>query len=75
MVTVLKIRKLGNSAAVILPKDELERMHVQIGDELAITRSDEGLRLSPYDKDFARKVELFERHHRQFRNAHRELAK
>ncbi|CAN5299252.1 hypothetical protein BH24PSE2_BH24PSE2_23360 [soil metagenome] len=74
-MAVLKIRKLGNSAAVILPKEELERLHVGIGDELALERSDDGLRLSPYDKDFARKVELFERHHRQFRNAHRELAK
>lgn len=75
MVAVLKIRKVGNSAAVILPKDELERMQVEIGDELAVERSDDGLKLSPYDKEFARKVELFERHHRKFRNAHRELAK
>lgn len=75
MVAILKIRQLGNSAAVILPKDELERMQVGIGDELVVERSAEGLQLSPYDKDFARKVELFERHHRQFRNAHRELAK
>jgi len=75
MVSVLKVRKLGNSAAVILPKDELERMQVKIGDELTIERSDKGLLLSPYDKDFTRKVDLFERHHRQFRNAHKELAK
>jgi len=75
MVSVLKVRKLGNSAAVILPKDELERMQVKIGDELTIERSDKGLLLSPYDKDFTRKVDLFERYHRQFRNAHKELAK
>ncbi len=75
MVAVLKIRKVGNSAAVILPKEELDRLHVGVGDELALERTDDGLQLSPYDKDFARKVELFERHHRQYRNAYRELAK
>jgi len=75
MSAVLKIRKVGNSAAVILPKEELDRLRVDIGDELALERSDYGLQLSPYDKDFAHKVELFERHHRRYRNAYRELAK
>lgn len=75
MATVLKVRKIGNSAGVILPKEDLQRMQVEIGDELLVEYSADGLTLSPYDKDFARKVELFERHHRHFRNAHRELAK
>jgi putative addiction module antidote len=75
MVAVLKIRKVGNSAAVILPKEELDRLHLGIGDELVVERSDDGLHLSPYDKDFARKVELFEGHYRRYRNAYRELAK
>lgn len=75
MAAVLKIRKVGNSAGVILPKEELERLHLKVGDGLAIRQSDNGLELSPYDDDFARRVRALERSHRKFRNAYRELAK
>ena len=75
MSDVLKVRRIGNSAGVILPKEELERLKLQVGDELAITRSDRGFELSPYDEDFARRVRAFEHSRRKFRNAYRELAK
>ena len=75
MSTVLKIRRIGNSAGVILPKDELDRLRLKIGDELAIRQSENGFELSPYDDEFARRVSAFERSHRKFRNAYRELAK
>lgn len=75
MAAVLKIRPFGNSAGVILPKDELDRLHLEIGDKLAIRKSENGFELSPYDDDFARRVRAFERSSRKFRNAYRELAK
>jgi len=75
MAAVLKIRRVGNSAGVILPKDELDRLRLKIGDDLAIRRSENGLELSPYDDGFARRVRALERSHRKFRNAYRELAK
>lgn len=75
MASVLKIRKVGSSAGVILPKDLLDQLNVGVGDELSVRQSDEGLELSPYDADFERKVRAFERSHRKFRNAYRELAK
>jgi len=75
MAAALKIRRVGNSAGVILPKDELERLGLKVGDDLAIRQSENGLELSPYDDDFARRVRAFERSHRKFRNAYRELAK
>jgi putative addiction module antidote len=75
MAAVLKIRQIGNSAGVLLPKDELDRLHLEVGDELAVTRSANGIELSPYDGDFARRVRAFERSRRKFRNAYRELAK
>ena len=58
-----------------MPKEELERLHLKIGDELAIRPSENGLELSPYDDGFARRVQAIERSHRKFRNAYRELAK
>lgn len=75
MAAVLKIRSIGNSAGVILPKDELDRLQVGVGDSLAISQSPNGLELSPYDEDFDRRVRAFERSRRKFRNAYRELAK
>lgn len=75
MAAVLKIRAVGNSAGVILPKDELDRLSLKIGDELAIRQSENGLELSPYDENFERRVRALERSQRKFRNAYRELAK
>ena len=75
MTRALKIRKVGSSAGVILPKDLLEHMSLEIGDELAVKTSENSLELSPYDEDFSRRVRAFERSRRKFRNAYRELAK
>lgn len=75
MTTALKIRKVGSSAGVILPKDLLDHLSLKVGDELAVKTSENGLELSPYDEDFARRVRAFERSRRKFRNAYRELAK
>jgi len=75
MRAVLKIRNVGSSAGVILPKDLLDQLKLRIGDELAVKQTEDGLELSPYDAEFARRVRVFERSHRKFRNAYRELAK
>lgn len=75
MVAVLKIRNVGSSAGVILPKDLLDHLKLRIGDELAVRQTEDCLELSPYDADFARRIRVFERSHRKFRNAYRELAK
>jgi putative addiction module antidote len=75
MAKVLKIRNVGTSAGVILPKDLLEQMKLKVGDELTVSVSGDGIELSPYEADFARRVRVFERSHRKFRNAYRELAK
>ena len=75
MAAVLKIRRVGSSAGVILPKNLLDHLKLGIGDELAVRQSEDGLELSPYDADFERRVRLFERSHRKLRNAYRELAK
>lgn len=75
MVAVIKLRKIGNSLGVILPKEELERLHVKDGDELFAIRTSDGLEISPYDHDFSGKLRAFERTRRKYRNALRQLAK
>jgi putative addiction module antidote len=72
----LKIVKIGNSLGVRLPREVLSRMHVGDGDKLILTEAPEGgYRLSPYDPEFERQLEIAEQGMRDYSNTLRELAK
>ena len=71
---VLKLRKIGNSAGVTIPREALARLRVQEGDRLVLTESPDGVLVTPYDPDFANSLAAFERTRRKYRNALRELA-
>jgi len=74
MVT-LKIRRIGNSLGVVLPREVLARLRAGEGDEVFFTESPDGFRLTPYDEEFARQMEAAEQVMREDRDALRELAK
>lgn len=72
----LKVRKIGNSLGIVLPKEALARLKVEEGESLYLTESpDGGYRLTAYDEDFAHQMELAERIMREDRDVLRELAK
>lgn len=71
--TVLRIRKVGTSAGVVLPKDLLERLGLKVGDALVVRPSKNGFELSPSSEDSLRRARAFERSRRKFTNAYREL--
>lgn len=75
MATPVKVRKVGNSLGVILTKDVVESLGVAEGDELFAIRTPDGIRLTPYDPDFAEAIEATRDYMRRHRNAMRELAK
>jgi putative addiction module antidote len=50
----LKLTTIGNSVGVVLPKDALACMHLQKGDEIYLTESPEGYRLTPYSPEVRR---------------------
>ena len=75
MAAKLKVRKIGSSQGVIIPKEELARLRVSEGDELYMVSDADGLRLQPYDPEFEEQMEAYESVARQYRNAFRELAK
>ena len=52
MNETVKIIKVGNSAAVILPKRDLDRLQAGIGDMLSKVETANGFELKPYDDDF-----------------------
>ena len=75
MAAPVKIRKVGNSLGVILTKDVVEALGVAEGDELFAVRTPDGIRLTPYDPNFAKAIESPRDYMRRHRNALNELAK
>jgi putative addiction module antidote len=75
MVLELKIRKVGNSVGVVLPKEVLAHLKVVEGDTVTVTETQDGVRLSAGDPEFAKTMAVFESLNRRYRNALRELAK
>ncbi len=75
MVIDLKIRKVGNSLGVILPKEVLTHLNVNEGDNLTLTESQDGVRLNAANPEFSKTMQVFERLNRRYRNTLRELAK
>ena len=57
----LKITTVGASSGVILPKETMAHLKVKKGDMLYLTEAaDGGYRLTPYNPDFARQMDLAE---------------
>ncbi len=75
MAKSVTVRKIGNSHGVILPKAELERLGVGEGDKLFVIHTPDGIRLVPYDPDFAGVMENARDFMRRHRDTLRELAK
>lgn len=70
----LKITTVGNSAGVVLPKELLTRLRLEKGDELYVTELPDGIKLMPFDPEFARQMEVAERIIRENRGLLRKLA-
>ena len=51
-MTALKIQSVGNSAGVILPKKFFTKLRVDEGDVLHVIETENGIELTPYDRDF-----------------------
>ena len=76
MVLELKLRKIGNSLGVVLPKEALARLNAGEGDTLVFTEApDGGFRVVPDKNDFAHQMALAEEIARRYRNALKELAR
>ncbi len=70
----LRLTTVGNSTGVVIPKETLERLRVQKGDKLYVTETPEGIRLSPYDPEFAAQLDIAEEVMREDRDVLRKLA-
>ena len=70
----LKVTTVGNSTGVILPKELLEKLRVQRGDELMVLETPDGITLTPYNAEFAQQMDVAERIMRKRRNLLKKLA-
>ena len=71
----LKLRKVGNSVALIVPKQVRQKMGVEEGDAVYLTETPDGYRISPYDPEFSRQMEIARKVQSKHRDALHELAK
>lgn len=71
----LKITKIGNSAGIILPKDVLAHLNVQVGETLSVVTTPRGIELSAAEPDFDAQMAVAREIMARRRRALRELAK
>ena len=76
MVLELKLRKVGNSVGLVLPKEALAHLDVGEGDTVCVTDAGDGsLRVSVRSAEFSRQMDIAQDVVRRYRNTLRELAK
>lgn len=75
MAAKMKVRRIGNSVGLILPKEVVEQLHVGEDDTVHYVVDSNGLHVTPFDPEFDAAMEAFAETRRKYRNALRALAK
>lgn len=71
-----KVRKIGNSYGIVLPKEALQALKVEEGASLYLTEAPNNtLNINPERPGFDEKMRMAEDLMRRYRNTFRELAK
>jgi putative addiction module antidote len=71
----LKLRAVGTSTGVVLPKEFLHRLKVRKDDELFAIETPEGYLLTPYDPEIEEQLKLGRELMKEHRETLRALAK
>ena len=71
----MKIRKIGNSLGVVIPREALDRLGLKEGERAFLTETPDGYRINPYDPKFEYQMQLGEEGMAAYRNTLRALAK
>ncbi|MEM9810665.1 MAG: AbrB/MazE/SpoVT family DNA-binding domain-containing protein [Pseudomonadota bacterium] len=71
----LKIRNIGNSLGVVLPKELLDRNGLRVGDELALSEKQVGFSLDPVDEVLSDAEEWIARGAEKYRKTLQALSK
>ena len=74
MSHALKLRPVGNSLGVILPKEVVSQLNIREGDTLYLTQGPDGYRIVAHDPNFERAMELYREGANRYRNALKKLS-
>ena len=76
MLTQVKVRRIGNSLGLLLPKEAAIELQAEEGSSLYLAKAPEGrFYLTPFDPEFEKQMTLAKAGIRKYRNTLRELAK
>ncbi|MEQ9090965.1 MAG: AbrB/MazE/SpoVT family DNA-binding domain-containing protein [Balneola sp.] len=70
-----KVRKVGNSLGLTLPKNVVEELHLKDGDTLSIETKDGILNLKPVNVEFEEWAEAYRQANIDYKEVLNELAK
>ena len=70
-----KIRKVGNSLGLILPKQLVEELHLKTGDKLRIEKKGSGIELQPVDQEFDDWADAYRQLNKDYKDVLKELSK
>ena len=71
----LKLTQIGNSVGLILPKEVLARLKLEKGDTVYVTKTPEGVAVTPYDPQVADQMDAARAIMKKRRAVLHELAK
>lgn len=71
----LKLRRIGNSVGVVLPKELLAVLNAKEGDDISVTEMPNGIQLNKPDSEFEAHMEEVEKIMERYPNTLRALAK
>ncbi len=69
-----KLRPIGKSTGLIIPKELLDRMNLRQGDELCVRETPNGYVVTPYDAELENDMELVDRFMSEYRHTMKKLA-
>ena len=69
----LTLRKIGNSVGITFPKEILDKLQVNAGDELYLTETLDGVELITWNPEFQRVMEAAEEVTYRYHNALKEF--
>ncbi len=74
MPATAKILTIGSSSGVVLSKDVMAHLKVQKGDLLHISKTPNGIELTPYDQEFTEQMKALDHVMNKHRDVLRMLA-
>jgi putative addiction module antidote len=70
-----KLRAIGNSTGLVLPKEVLAELNLKQDDKVFLVKIDKGYAITAYDETFQTQMDAAHEGMQKYRNALRELAK